>query len=229
MDQRVGRKSTGLLCYPAIANNDKGVIMKQFVRTLVTLAALLGSAASFGFGMERFVEGVHYTRAENGAPQPNSVVEFFSFGCPHCAHLEPAVEKWLQTKPAQVEFSRVPAIWNPRFAFLAQVYFTVEALGLKGDAIQAVFNHIHKDNKPLTNEQEAAALFAGLGVDAGRFKAVWDAPELKTKMSGAQEILVRFKVSGVPAFLVGGQYMTSVNMAGSEAELFEVIAFLLSK
>jgi thiol:disulfide interchange protein DsbA len=203
--------------------------MKHFVRVLVAVAAVLGSAAVYAFSLERYAEGVHYTRVANGAPQPGSVVEFFSFGCPHCAHLEPALEKWLASKPAKVEFSRIPATWNPRFAYLAQVYFAVEALGLKGDAMQAVFDHIHKHKKPLDNEQDAQTLFAGLGVDADRFKAVWNTPEMKNKMNGAQEMMMRFQVRGVPAFIVGGQYMTSVTMAGSEAELFEVIAFLLAK
>lgn len=203
--------------------------MKHFMRVLVAVAAVLGSAAVYAFSLERYAEGVHYTRVANGAPQPGSVVEFFSFGCPHCAHLEPALEKWLASKPAKVEFSRVPATWNPRFVHLAQVYFAVEALGLKEGAMQAVFDQIHKDRKPLDNEQDAQALFASLGVSTDRFQAAWNAPEMKNKINAAQEMMLRFQVRGVPAFVVGGQFMTSVTMAGSEAELFEVIAFLLAK
>lgn len=203
--------------------------MKQFVRVLVVLVAMLGSAASYAFGMERFVEGVHYSRIGQADPQPGSVLEFFSFGCPHCARLEPALEKWLASKPAKAEFSRIPVTWNPHFAFLAQLYFTADALGLKGDAMQTVFDHIHKHKKPLENEQDAAALFASLGVDAARFQTAWNAPDMVGRMNDAQEKMLRFQVRGVPAFVVGGQYMTSVAMAGSEAELFEVIEFLLSR
>lgn len=203
--------------------------MKRMMGLLVALVSLLGAATSYGFGVERFVEGVHYARAEKAEPQPGQVVEFFSFGCPHCAHLEPGLEKWLASKPANASFSRVPVTWSPAYAFLAQVYFALEAANLKPDAVQKVFDHIHKQNKSLTNEKEAAALLKKLGVDEAGFKAAWNRPDMQDKLMGAQEMLLRYRVAGVPTFLVAGQYVTSVSMAGSEAELFDVISFLLTK
>jgi len=203
--------------------------MKLFMRVLVAVAALLGSAAVQAFGVERFVENVHYSKVPGGAPQPGTVVEFFSFGCPHCAHLEPAVEKWLKSKPADADFSRVPATWNPRFQFLARVYFTLEELGIADKSMQAVFDYLHQDKKPLATDQEVVALLSGMGVDKDRVEAAWNAPHMDDKLRNAHQMLGRYKVSGVPAFVVGGQYMTSVNMAGSEQELFDVINFLLAK
>lgn len=203
--------------------------MKHFIRVVVAVMAVVTSAATYAFGVERFVEGVHYTRAPGGTPAPNTVVEFFSFGCPHCAHLEPAVENWLQHKPKNVEFSRIPATWNARFQFLGQVYYTLNALGVAEANAQAVFDYIHKDNKPMRSEEEVADFVAGHGVDKQRFSAAWNSEEVKTQLNSAGQAMARYKVSGVPAFLVGGMYSTSVNMAGSEEELFQVIEFLLTK
>src|SRR5215212_8331004 len=40
------------------------------------------------------------------------VVEFFWYGCPHCANLQPSLENWLKRKPVDVELRRVPAVFR---------------------------------------------------------------------------------------------------------------------
>jgi protein dithiol oxidoreductase (disulfide-forming) len=40
------------------------------------------------------------------------VIEFFWYGCPYCNQLQPALENWLQRKPADVELRRIPAIFR---------------------------------------------------------------------------------------------------------------------
>lgn len=203
--------------------------MKQFVRAWVALAALVVSATGYGFGLERFVENVHYQRVAGAEPSPGNVTEFFSFGCPHCAHLEPVVEQWLQRKPAAVTFTRVPATWNPRFEYLGRIYYTLEALGAADANMQAMFDYIHKLNKPLRTRDDAAEFAASRGIDQAGFVKVWDSEAVNAKVASALPLLARYQVKGVPAFVVNGVYMTNVSMAGSEAELFEVIDFLLSR
>jgi protein dithiol oxidoreductase (disulfide-forming) len=47
-------------------------------------------------------------------PQPTSrhdkieVIEFFSYGCPHCAHFSPLLNAWVAKLPPDVLFRRVP-------------------------------------------------------------------------------------------------------------------------
>lgn len=203
--------------------------MKLFMRVLVAVVTLSGSAAVLAFGVERFVENVHYSRVPNGAAKPGTVVEFFSFGCPHCAHLEPAVEKWLEKKPESATFARVPATWNPNFQHLARLYYTLEKLGLADKNMQKVFDHLHKDKKSLSTEQDVMAFLTGMGVAKDQAETAWNAPDVSDKLREAHQKLGQYRITGVPAFVVNGQYSTSVNMAGSEQELFEVINFLLMK
>ncbi len=40
------------------------------------------------------------------------VIEFFWYGCPHCYHFEPTLEKWLKNLPKNVEFIRQPAAFT---------------------------------------------------------------------------------------------------------------------
>lgn len=50
------------------------------------------------------------------------VIEFFSFACPHCAHLEPTLQSWRKTMPKGVVFRRVPVVFRPQWEILAKVY-----------------------------------------------------------------------------------------------------------
>src|SRR5579859_6502975 len=43
-------------------------------------------------------------------PGQIEVLDFFWYGCPHCNALEPYLESWERSKPANVVLVRVPAI-----------------------------------------------------------------------------------------------------------------------
>ncbi|HZR70224.1 MAG TPA: hypothetical protein VFB01_14380, partial [Burkholderiales bacterium] len=64
-------------------------------------------------------EGRQYVRLKNPVPVESGnkieVIEFFSYGCPHCADLEPILEQWLKTLPPDVQFRRVPVLFQPRW------------------------------------------------------------------------------------------------------------------
>lgn len=203
--------------------------MKYVQAMGVGLLVLLFSLTAQAVGMERFVEGVHYTRLDRAQAMPNTVVEFFSYGCPHCAHFEPVLEQWVKQKPASVKLVRIPAAWNPRFEFLARVYYALEAVGLTDKLSQPLFDHLHKQQKPLETLEQATAFVVAQGGDGSRFEAAFKAPDVDSLLAKGQQIYGRYQVSGVPALLVNGQYMTSSRLAGSDADVFEVVNFLLAK
>ncbi len=203
--------------------------MKIFSSVVLGVLALVCSATGFAVGVERFVEGVHYDRAEHGQAAPGTVVEFFSYGCPHCAHLEPELEKWLKTKPEAVKFSRVPATWNARFELLARVHYGLAAIGMDGKLAQPLFDYIHKDQRPLANLDDAAGFVKANGGDSAKFLAAAKSDAVNGQLEKAGELFARYRLSGVPALLVNGLYVTSVRQAGSADELFEIVNFLLTK
>lgn len=203
--------------------------MKSYRQVVLALVTVLFSVSVFGFSLERYVEGVHYSRIANPEPAPGTVVELFSFGCPHCANLEPALEQWLQKKPDNVTFSRVPATWNARFEFLARIHYVMQALDIEDKAAQALFDHIHKESRPLQSVDDVAAFMAGQGVKRVDFDAAWKDEARNEQVAAAGALFTRHQVSGVPAMLVNGQYSISVSQAGSTTEVFEVVNFLLKK
>lgn len=112
---------------------------------------------------------------------------------------------------------------------LARLYYTLEALGVAEQHMQAVFDHLHKDRKRMAAEEDVIALLTGLGIDKDKAEATWNSPALNEPLQAAHGQLGQHRITGVPVFLVAGQYTTSVNMAGSRQALFEVIEFLLAK
>ena len=84
------------------------------------------------------------------------VLEFFWYGCIHCYNLEPRLETWLKTKPADVAFRRVPAVLSERWGHDAAVFYAFEALGVLDKLHRPFFDAIHRerlrtDNMPALN------------------------------------------------------------------------------
>ena len=204
-------------------------VKQMFSMLLVTAVALAYTTQVQAFGMERYVEGTHYKKLDKAPHQDKTVVEYFSYGCPHCNHLEPALEAWLEHMPAGVEFSRVPAIWNSQFQVLAQLYYSLDAIGQQQKLTPKVFDYLHNQKKTIRNQQDAAQFVADQGADVKAFNKAWKSEQVKQSLIKASEDFINHDVRGVPAIVVNGQYQTSVSMAGSNKGLFEIVEFLLAK
>ncbi len=206
----------------------------KWVKQLLSMLLITGVALAYAtqaqaFSMERYLEGTHYKKLDKAPHQEKTVVEYFSYGCPHCNHLEPALEAWLEHVPEGVTFSRVPAIWNSQFQVLAQLYYSLEVVGLQQKLTPKVFDYLHKQNKSIKNQQDAAKFVADQGGDVDAFNKAWKSEQVKQSLIKASEDFIAHDVRGVPAIVVNGQYQTSVSMAGSNKGLFEIVEFLLTK
>ena len=101
------------------------------VLTFLFAAALIGAAPLAG--AQRYIELKPPQPTEAGGKI--DVIEFFWYGCIHCYNFEPALEGWLKTLPADAQFRRVPAVFNPRWEHDARIFYAFEALGLRRAAV----------------------------------------------------------------------------------------------
>lgn len=201
-------------------------LLKQ-LSVMVLLAVV--SVSAWAFSLERYVDGVHYKKLEGLEAKPNTVVEFFSYGCPHCKDLEPKLEAWLKTKPESVAFSRVPATWNKKFTVMGHLFYVIEALNLGEKTSSRVFDYIHTQGKGIASRQDALTFMLAQGVSEADFNRAWDDADVEKQVQEAGKAFAANHVRGVPALVVNGQYQTSVSMAGSAEEMFSIVEFLLSK
>ena len=206
-------------------------------RSDASLEKIAGAAPGAQLPGGKWQPGVNYdpvvpAQPTSVAPGKVEVMEVFWLACPHCYALEPPIHSWLKSKPAYVEFVRVPVIWQDMHRAHARLYYTLEALG-RDDLIAKAFDTIHQDlenrTPPLVgqSEQETFRLqqqFAVQnGVSADDFAKAYNSFSVSSNLQRAEEITQRYHVQGVPFFVVNGKYSSEVAKAGSESKLIELI------
>jgi thiol:disulfide interchange protein DsbA len=157
------------------------------------------------------------------------VLEVFWYGCPHCYEFEPYVEKWLQSKAEDVEFRRMPGIFSKNWIPHARAYFTAEKLSVLDIIHSSLFEALHEEKKRLYTEDELKDFFVSKGIDGDEFTEVYNSSEVETKFKQAFVMGQRYKITGVPAVIINGKYMTSGSLAGSYDNLLKTIDDLVDK
>jgi thiol:disulfide interchange protein DsbA len=201
--------------------------MKIMIRSLFVL--LLSLVLPAAWGAPKFVEGEQYHRLE--VPQPTSdpdkieVVEFFSYACPHCFHLDPYLNKWLKTKPDDVVFLRWPVVFRPSWEPLAKAYFTAELLGVLDKTHEALFDAIHVKNRRFEDEAALRDFFVSQGVDPHDFDKTYNSFAVAVKVNHARLMTRRYAITGVPTLIVNGKY----SLGGEDRSVIDVLNYLIAQ
>jgi len=186
----------------------------------------------------KWVAGVNYrplvpAQPTDAPPGKVEVVEVFWYGCPHCYALDPYIESWRKTKPAYIEFRRVPVTWQPVHQSHARLFYTLEALGKEDAVHNAVFAEMHdKKNYMFMQGDEKETMAAQIafakahGISEADFTNAWNSFTVQTSMQKADELVHRYHVDGVPLLVINGKYVTDVNMAGSQANVMSIVSDL---
>jgi thiol:disulfide interchange protein DsbA len=161
-------------------------------------------------------EGRDYTRLRNPIPTETGkkieVIEFFSYGCPHCADFEPLVEQWLKTVPADVQFRRIPVLFQPNWVALARIYYTLEALGEQQRLTPEVFTAIHKNGVQLWKEATFFDWAASKGLDRKKVEDMYNSFGIAGKVNRAKQLGQDvYKVQSVPVLVVDGKFVVTTN------------------
>ena len=157
------------------------------------------------------------------------VAEFFWYRCPHCFHLEPALNAWIKKLPKDVAIRRIPAVLNESWLPLAKTYYTLDLLGKIPALHDDVFNAIHVQNIDLNNPEILFNWAEKQGINRKTFVDTYNSFDVQSKAMRANQLTRDSKINGVPAFVVDGKYSTSVSMTGSEDALFKTLDSLIAK
>jgi thiol:disulfide interchange protein DsbA len=207
------------------------------------LAAVASTAtAAPAAAASQWQEGVNYTRLVPAqptavAPGQVEVLEFFWYACPHCYALDPLVEAWRKTKPAYISFSRVPVMWNENHRQLARLFYALDSMGKLEALHSAIFKEIHVKNDPLVDpsldeaatERLQTAFVQSQGVAADAFRTAYHSFGVETDLQRADQLTMRYRVSGVPTFVVNGKYVADVGTAQGEEHLMPLVSFLATQ
>lgn len=200
-------------------------------------AVPLPAAAQLPAG--KWTAGTHYRVVSPAQPTDVGsgkveVLEIFWYACPHCYSLEPYIESWKKKKAPYIEFVRVPVMWGPIHRAHAQLYYTLKALGrleaLNARAFQEVHRLVELQKPPLVTPGDDAETLhlmsnwaASQGISARDFSDAWNSFSVNKDMQTAEELTRRYRVEGVPLFIVNGKYITDVGMASGQANLVNLL------
>lgn len=162
-------------------------------------------------------------------PDKVEVIEFFWYGCPHCYHLEPDLNKWLKTKPDNVEFIRQPAIFSSLWEKHAKAYFTAEALGVVDKVHADFFDAIQNKKQKLETEEQLLKFFSEHGISETDFRNAYNSFPVDYKVRQAKTMAARYGVNGVPAVIINGKYRTSGPLAKTQQNMIDVMNRLIAK
>jgi thiol:disulfide interchange protein DsbA len=189
-------------------------------------------------------DGVNYTRLVPAQPTSVAagqveVLEFFWYACPHCYALDPLIANWEKSKPAYISFSRVPVLWNEGHRSLARLFYTLQSMGKLSQFHDDVFKEIHVNGNPLIGsdpnnaaqaERVQVAFIRKLGISEADFEKAYHSFEVEKSLQRADELVQRYRVTGVPTFVVNGKYIADLGSASlpSQTAIPERLITLLS-
>ncbi|MES9994251.1 MAG: thiol:disulfide interchange protein DsbA/DsbL [Candidatus Thiodiazotropha sp.] len=157
------------------------------------------------------------------------VIEFFWYGCPHCYQMEPQLETWLENKPENVSFLRVPAPLNNKWTIHAQFYYAAEILGLTDKLHIPLFEALHDKKRRLYDKESLIEFAVEQGVERQKFVDALNSFGVYVKVQNARKLGQRYQLDGVPAIGINGKYKTSGSLAGNYSRMFEIVSHLVDK
>jgi thiol:disulfide interchange protein DsbA len=206
--------------------------MKLFSKALLAMASLMllsfttaSHAQSAAPAKSKYLE---LSPAQPTEPGKIEVQEFFSYACSHCAVIEPMLQKWMKTVPADVVVKHVPVAFNASMKPLQRLYYTLEAMG-RLDLHMKVFDAIHEQKKRLFSKAEITTWIVSQGVDRAKFEAAFESFGVSSKAGRADQLVTAYRVQGTPTMSVAGRFVTSPSEAGGYQETIEVANSLINQ
>ena len=188
--------------------------MNRFHTTLIVIWAFLGLAFAPA-GLAAPTPDVEYKLIN--PPQPAAgkgveVLEFFNYACSHCYDFEPLLKSWLKTRPKDLEFRYVPAVFNESMLPLARTYYALEELGMLDRLHDRVYEAIHEKRVKLADRAVMIKWIAEQGVDATKFEGAYDSFSVDSKAKRAGQLTRSYRITATPYVAVAGKYLTAPSL-----------------
>jgi thiol:disulfide interchange protein DsbA len=172
------------------------------------------------------------------APQPTwnpadgkiEVTEVFSYMCHVCAEVQPSVDLFKPTLPADVRWVYVPAAFGGPWDTAARAYFTAQVMGVADRAHSQVFPAIFVQQKiKQGTPEEFADLYAGFGADRATFLSTLSSFGVTAKFNRAKQFALRTGVTGTPTIIVNGKYKVMNTRDRGVQGMFATVNYLVAQ
>ena len=192
-------------------------------------------ALSWGCGQaqELYTEGDHYMRLAKKIPTAEGkveVIEFFSYGCPHCKDFDPYIKKWRSQAQSDVKVTIIPVTFGRQsWRYLAQAFYAMEMMENPGKGHAAIFRAIHEQGRPHGTPEQLGDIAAAAGIDRQAFLDAMSSFAVDSKVRAGEQILKSYQITSVPTVAVDGLYIAGGRLTNSFLEVIQVLDFLVAK
>ncbi len=206
--------------------------IKYIILSLLVSIGSLAQAQDF----KGLKEGVDYLKS----PEKESIVEsnkpvvaeVFWYGCGHCFSMLPkskALFKKYNNKIVEVPYPAAFDNWKSG----AQIYFTLEQMGVANDMHEKVFNEIHvKQVNILKKAKERDNFLQVNKIDVNKFNSIYDSFSVNTKITKAKKIITDLNIQSTPSYVIfykKNTYQVSPSLVGGYDRTIQVMDELLAQ
>ena len=179
----------------------------KFIKQILVILALLCATQVFA----EPEAGKDYAVLNPAQPTQSGnkieVLEFFFYGCSHCFKLHPMISAWEKKMPKDVEFTYIPAIFNPSWEPMARAFYALELLGQRNQLHDDLFNAWNVSNTDLTDEAKITDFVVQHSVDRKKFSDAYNSFSMQSKVTRAKQMGQTYGIRGTPTLIVDGKYL----------------------
>lgn len=135
------------------------------------------------------------------------VVEFFSYGCVHCARFHKPLAAWAERQPG-VKLKRVHVSFGRPDDPYQRLYYTLESLGQATALTPKIFEAVHQERQRLSQPEVLERFIKATGIDQAAFAAAYRSPAVNALMAEAARVEARMGVQGTPVVVINNRYLT---------------------
>jgi thiol:disulfide interchange protein DsbA len=179
------------------------------------------------------IEGVDYELLDppqrTADPGRIEVIEFFYYGCESCHRLEPRLEAWLQRKPPDVDYRRLPALRRSDWIPLTRIFFVLDELGALPRLHGEVYRAVHVEQRDLRSKSGLLEWSQSKDLPSAAVERALASDATAIKIEKARDLTIAYRVRVTPTLIVHGRYLTSAGMIGDIDQVVPVLEGLIEK
>ena len=129
---------------------------------------------------------------------------------------------------SSTQFVLQPAVF-PGWEYGANFYYVLQQLGELERLHGLLFDAIHRQKLKFSNQQDFVTWLTLAGVEEEKANAVYESFSVQVNLNKAKANTYKYRIQGVPTFIVNGKYLVDSTHAGSQKKIFEVVDYLIQK
>ena len=197
------------------------------------LAAALACAA-LAVGAQELDPGKDYgvvtPPQKTDDPSKIVVIEFFSYGCPHCNAFNPSLTLWQNRLPKDVRLEREAVIFGRQpWAKLAQIYYALQEIGKAEQLTPAIYGALHVERVNWQTDNDIIDWIAAHGVNRDEFAGAYNSFSMRTYVTRGEQLAMAYKVQSVPTLIVDGKYALPIADNGNFPAQLAIVDRLIDK